>query len=223
MRDLLKANTVRQRIRGLRKFVEFWYGPHQVDFELRDPDERLPLALRLFFRHNAYRRCLRPKRHGYYQPPGDNYLLYPNQLCIRSSRRFEFLREDPGGEGWIVYTSTNGDDPNVVMKGRLPSTPTHKTFKRATRTLSTTLSRFLVTHILVTAIYRGAESNVKSENAADRIKCDTSEMTLIWDALELMDPYCPYYPGKVYLWRSSLLVHQTPNNHLVFASRPHDE
>ena len=141
---------------------------------------------------------------------------------MRNGRRFEILWERPGGDGWSAYTSTNGDGPSVVLVGKLPSIPTHKMLNDETHKLNTTLSRFLVTHILVSAVYRCSTSEYKTKRIIGDIQRDTSQLALVWDGSELLEPYCPYYSGKNYLWRNSLLVHETLGNGLVVVSRPQD-
>ncbi len=217
MFDLLSANTARQRMRELGRFIEFWYGPHSSVYECQDLPPDVPRALKLFYHRNAYRPPLRSDIctdiDYFYEGDGGHHLFQPKNLR-REKARLKFFMEYQGEfDGFI---DREVDDSPVFLKGYLPHgtvSPPEEAYGYPTKgegTLAQSLSHFLVTHVLLTTIYEdynNARRVYHDESLISSFRNGRTRKQLIWDAGDWTQAHCPNYVGRVYLFRESILVH----------------
>ena len=220
MFDLINANTVRRRMRELRKFIDFWYGRHKRKFEVREPDPRLPLPLRLFYRHNGNRPCPRTNDGFFYFGETGHKLFAPEHLKFERNRVMFFTEYQ---RDWDGYTLKSEDDPPVWLCGTLPMDRSFEKDEKGERQLSQTLSEFLVTHVLLTSIYELENCATMCygehhQSLVEKFYRASTVKTLIWDSEALSDPYCPHYAGKIYLYSDYILIYEISRGDLVFAS-----
>ena len=225
MLDLLNATTVNKRMRELNRFIDFWYGPHKRAYQANDLPTGLPDALVTFYKRNAYRPPVNQENANFdyfYQGGGGHHLLAPSELGMRSKTRIRFFQEYQGD--FDGFTLKNEGDPHVTLEGHVPYCGFYsETVKRPVK-LASTLSFFLVTHVVLTSLYELDNSrfhtsgSVRDQNALyQEFHAARADSQLIWDAYINHEPHCPHYVGQVYLFRDTILVFSSPGG-LTFGS-----
>jgi len=227
MYDLQNATSIEQRMVEINSFIDFWYGPHQQEFEMSDLDPRLPLPLKLFYQRNGRRPyLLEPEGESdFFYEGGSGHHLFRSEYLKFSGDRLNFFMEYQGD--WNGFTLVDEDDPPVWLSGSLPTDASFGDDVEEERQLQQTLSEFLVTHVLLTSIYESSNAAISQykravPELAGKFHRARSKKKLIWDASVLAKPYCPHYAGKIYLCWESVLVHETETGSLIFAANDRD-
>lgn len=218
MFDLLNANTLTKRMRELNRFIDFWYGTHKRSYGASELDPSLPAVLAAFYKRNAFRPPVNQKNPNFdffYQGGGGHHLLAPTHLGLRSKDRVRFFQEYQGD--FDGFTLKNEDDPPVTLEGHVPYCGFYSQTAKGSVKLASTLSFFLVTHVVLTSLYEldnsrlHSSASVRDPNALyHEFHTARADSRLIWDAYIDHEPHCPYYVGQVYLFRKTILVFDSP-------------
>lgn len=225
MFDLIKANTVDSRMKALNRFIDFWYGPHKRSYGSTDLDPCLPAVLATFYKRNGCRPPVNKTNSSvdfFYQGSGGHHLLAPMDLGLRSKDRLKFFQEYQGD--FDGFTLKNENDPEVWLEGAVPSCGFYSQNEKRIVKLASTLSFFLVTHVVLTSLFEldnsrfHSSASVRTPSALYyEFHTDRADSRLIWDAYIADEPHCPYYVGQVYLFRETILVFDSPSG-LTFGS-----
>jgi hypothetical protein len=225
MFDLINANTVSKRMKELNRFIDFWYGPHKRSYGSSDLEPCLPTVLTAFYKRNAFRPPVNQKIASFdffYQGGGSHHLLAPTDLGLRSKDRVKFFQEYQGD--FDGFTLKNENDPEVWLEGYVPYCGFYSQNNKRIVKLASTLSFFLVTHVVLTSLFEldnsrfHSATSVRDPNALYyEFHGARADSRLIWDAYIDHEPHCPYYVGKIYLFRDTILVFDSPSG-LTFGS-----
>ncbi len=222
--DLLGCKSVRGRMRELRKFIAFWYGPDRPEFAMSAPDSRLPLPLSLFYRHNARRKFSgHPSWRAeiFYRGAAGHHLLEPEELSYRRGRVTFFMERQGDWRGDTLQSEE--EDPPVWLSGLLPTDQSLVRSVEGERQLRQSLSEFLVTHVLMASIHESENSRFRADGSHAPTLVDTfrrarSRKRILWDAGDPAEPGCPHYSGTIWLLHDAILVHETPSGDFTFGS-----
>jgi hypothetical protein len=225
MFHFLEAQTAQQRLNELERFIEYWYGPRQAAYG--EPEERLalyplPAPLHRFY---AFAGRWPPPPEGtqaaefIYSGAGGHHMQPLDYVELRPEGRLEFFMEYQGD--WVGLTLPSQADPPVWLQGRFfedeaspPETP-------GTRLACDSLSRFLVTHCLMTSVYEDSNHACMAFARADSplvafLLANPAKVEKLWDCSGCR---CPWYEGAIYLIPEGVLVHQAEGKH-TFAAHP---
>lgn len=202
--------SARTRLDELERFLEFWYGPRRSEYG--EPADRLqklslPDPLRRFYAFAGRWPAARPLYRGdtFYEGHGGHHLRYPNHIKVLPRRRLNFFMEYQGDFDGL--TLAEGDDPPVWIKGVWGDG------ERGTVQVSTSLSKFLVTHCLMATLYEFTNSPCHGtgntlaggERLVDWFRRSQSSAVRIWSADHRP---CSHYSGTFYLLHERILVHE---------------
>lgn len=142
---------------------------------------------------------------------------------MRSKTRVRFFQEYQGD--FDGFTSRNEKDPPVTLEGYVPYCGFYlETEKKRSVKLASTLSFLLVTHVVLTSLYEldnsrfQSSGSVRDPNALyHEFHTARADSQLIWDGYINDEPHCPHYVGQVYLFRDTILVHNSSGS-LTFGS-----
>ncbi len=219
MLSLLSATNASERMDALEAFIEFWYGPRLPSYG--EPEERLsrlvlPYPLRRFYAFAG--RMPYPEEFYaedfFYTGMGGHHLYDLDLLETQPDGRVLFFNEYQGD--WKGLTLLGEDDPPVWIEGWLDINSDRR---HEIRQASDQLSKFLVTHCLMTTIYEDANHELTSwdPRLATKFKRDLEHAVEIWNAEDIN---YPWYGGKVFLFREQILVHQSKGQFRFTGSRP---
>jgi hypothetical protein len=219
-RDLSAVDTDR-RMSELERFIEFWYGPRRPEFgesdaEIRHPE--LPGALRRFYAFAGRWPSPASGREGafFYTGECSHHLLPLDRSGPTDDGRLRFFAEYQGD--WDGVTTPGEPDPPVWIRGRWDDPEEGE----GTRLVSGALSKFLVTHCLMTTVYEAGNSprprtcsHVVNNALADWFRRDKASAERLWEAEA---GGCPNYDGSFYLLHEHVLVHDTGKGVLKFGA-----
>jgi hypothetical protein len=218
---LLSAPDADQRMTELERFIEFWYGPRCPEFG--EPDARsrypeLPGPLRRFYAFAGRWPSPDPAGDGafFYTGEGGHHLLPLNQVGPADDGRLQFFMEYQGD--WDGLTTPGAPDPPVWISGRWEDPEEGE----GIRQVSEALSKFLVTHCLMTTVYEWGNSPHPRMNShevktalAGWLRRNRGSSELLWEA----EPGgCPNYDGSFQLLHGHVLVHDTGTGYLKFGA-----
>jgi hypothetical protein len=220
MFNLLAASDARSRMDEFERFLEFWYGPRRPEFG--EPESRLqilplPYPLRRFYAFAG--RWPSPGAieadQWFYQGACMHHLFPLDNLEVNPDGRLRFFMEYQGD--WEGLTLLDEDDPPVWIEGSWTEGDEEITGKR--KRVETSLSRFLVTHCLMSTVYEDDNAVVSgfSKSLDEWFRKFVGEAIRIWDT-EGCD--CPWFEGDFFLFPQSILVHRISDfRHHQFAAR----
>jgi hypothetical protein len=222
---LLTATTTDERMAALERFIEFWYGPRRTEFGesevgTRYPD--LPAALRRYYAFAGPWPMAQPQADAsyFYEGEAGHHLFRPAHLELTAAGRLRFFMEYQGD--WYGETEPGEADPPVWITGRwdLPEPG------EGTRLASNCLSRFLVTHTLMTTLYEDGNTrwhchpfDARGKALVDWFRRTATAKQLLW---EVVPNCCPNYDGSMYLGPHDILVHDTGYGLRTFVARNPD-
>ena len=219
----LEAGTAAERMSELERFIEFWYGPRQAEYGT--PEEELgelplPYPLRRFYAFAGQwpgPQASHPED-LFYLGGGGHHLLSPDGLEIRDDGRLYFFMEYQGD--WDGLTLTEGDDPPVWIRG-VWETEEEETNGEQEQQVSDSLSKFLITHVLMATAYEDINYAVGAwETLTDWFRSEQQNAALLWSAQDIR---CPQYEGDFFLLHERILVHQTRSSLRFTALHPEAE
>lgn len=228
----LEATTANERMAELERFIEFWYGPRRPEYGNADVTTgypSLPATLRRFYAFAG--RWPSPSadypEDYFYCGHGGHHLLPFDDTAMAGKNRLRFYREYQGD--WYGDTALGEPDPPVWITGwwdgsdDAEETDDGSGTPARTRQVSSALSKFLITHCLMTMTYKGND-RPRSQAQVDAVEqalmswFDQDSPALMWEAEA---GGWPCYEGRFYLVRESVLVHDAgPGSQKVGALRP---
>lgn len=232
MFNFLSANTADERLDELERFIEFWYGKRRATFgepDVRSTHPTLPETLLRFYEF-AGRWPVPGKgrnRDPFYGGAGGHHLLTPSQIRSRPDGRLRFFTEYQGE--WAGFTLPNETDPPVWIEGywyepaddKLDDDEADEQPPKVKR-VSEALSKFLVTHCLMTTGYEYDNSPEQRSTSfevkpvlADWLRRDSSAVERLW---EVEADCCPNYEGTFHLLQRHILVHETRRGFMQFGA-----
>jgi hypothetical protein len=205
----------------LERFLEFWYGPRKPEYG--EPEERLrkpplPEPLRRFYAFAGRWPSPQPG-HGmdfFYTGSGGHHLHDLDFVKLLPDHRLQFFMEYQGD--WNGLTLPEGEDPPVWIRGYWDDPADDEldddernALRPKFKQVSDALSKFLITHCLMTSLYEWTNSpcNSTDDYLATWFRRSKNK-TLIWTAEE---NGCPWYHGSFFLFEGSILVHQIGSFH----------
>jgi hypothetical protein len=213
----------------LGRFLEFWYGPRRPDYG--ESEERLgrlslPHPLRLFYALAGRWPSPEPGREMdyFYTGAAGHHLHDLDHVKLRPDGRLSFFMEYQGD--WYGLTLTGGDDPPVWIEGRWDDPADvldrHRKALPKSKQVSGALSKFLITHCLMTTVYEWENSphpRISSKQVSDALanwlQRDSADLEKIWEA----EPDgCPNYKGTFYLFHQRILVHRSGRTNYKFGA-----
>jgi hypothetical protein len=214
----LQASRASERMKELGRFLEFWYGKRRSEYG--EPPEVLsgmvlPYPLRRFYALAGRWPSPEPERMAYfYTGSGGHHLRQLDQLAQTPDGRVNFFMEYQGD--WDGVTLARGTDPPVWIQGYWDDPADDElddderdAMPPKVKQVSDALSRFLITHCLMTTLYEDENSpcSVSGErgNLIDFFNQYPQWAVRIWDVEE---GSCPSYEGSFYLFQDCVLVHR---------------
>jgi uncharacterized protein (TIGR02996 family) len=198
------ATSASERLDELEFFLEFWYGSRNPEFgesEDRLKKLALPYPLRRFYAFAGRWPSPRPSypNHLFYTGTG-HHLHDLDSVDVLPDGKLNFFMEYQGD--WDGLTLPVSDDPPVWIEGALGEDG-----ERGTKQVSDSLSKFLVTHCLMTTIYDSENSPCSrwDEKLGNWFQRTERKPVRIWSSL---DCSCPEYDGTFFLFHESVLVLQ---------------
>ncbi len=221
---LLDAGDAVTRMAALGRLIEFWFGPRQPIYgEPTDRLNRLPLPapLRCFYAHAGRWPSAEPEQQELFYTGGvGHHLRELDHVTQREDGRIDFFMEYQGD--WEAVTLPDGEDPPVWLTGYQDE---YEDDEERTVQVSDSLSKFLVTHCLMSILYEMENSVAKSGELVDyfdehfRVPF-LGEPQRLWDASCLQWPRsCLDYTGEFFLFASGVLVHRVSRQHRFAALR----
>jgi hypothetical protein len=215
---LLKARTAAGRLGALEQFLEFWFGRRRREYG--EPAKRLrrvplPYPLRRFYAFAGRWPSAEPeKQELFYTGGAGHHLRPPDDVSLREDGKLDFFMEYQGD--WVGLTLPRGNDPPVWLSGWLEEGDDDE----RTVQVCDSLSRFLVTHCLMTILYEMENAIMVSQDkgplvdhfneAFEEPLRDFAEPVLLWEASDLKWPNsCLDYEGSFYLFCDWVLVHRS--------------
>ncbi|AWM38889.1 hypothetical protein GobsT_28830 [Gemmata obscuriglobus] len=232
MFHILTATDADQRLAELERFIQHWYGPRRPEFG--EPDAlagypELPGSLRRFYSFAGQWPSPNPDSDAeYFYTGGSGHHLLPlAQASPTVDGRLRFFMEYQGD--WYGVTTPGEPDPPVWITGRWDEegapegTEDGPEPQAKTRQVSAALSRFLVTHCLMTTVYEWdnsphprTSSHAVDTALADWLRRERASAEVLWAA----EPGgCPNYEGSFLLLHGRVLVHDTGSGFLKFGAR----
>jgi hypothetical protein len=218
---------------GLWRFLEFWYGTREPEYgETEERLVRLPLPypLRQFYAF-AGRWPSPVPVHGmdyFYTGAAGHHLHDLDHVHPGPDGLLRFFMEYQGD--WVGLTLPDVVDPPVWIEGYWdePADNALDDEKREmmvpkAKQVSGALSKFLVTHCLMTSAYEPVNSPYDRTSSppvndalAEWLRRDQMALERIWD----IEPNgCPNYEGTFYLFHRHILVHQSEGSFYKFGAR----
>jgi hypothetical protein len=230
--NLYEARGPHERLTELGRFLEFWYGQRRSEYG--ESAERLgrlalPYPLRWFYAF-AGRWPSPESGHGmnyFYTGAGGHHLYDLDRVRPRPDGRLKFFMEYQGG--WGGLTLSSGDDPPVWIEGYWDEPADDElddderdAMPPKCKQVSEALSKFLVTHFLMTTAYERpnspypqASSQAIDTALADWLRKDDGALERIWEA----EPDgCPNYDGAFFLFHRHVLVHRSKRGFFKFGA-----
>jgi hypothetical protein len=216
----LSAANADERMAESERFIEFWYGARRPEFGEPDAtslDPQLPGSLRRFYAFAG--RWPSPNltagEEFFYSGSG-HHLLSLDDVSPTKNGRLRFFMEYQGD--WYGVTNPREPDPPVWISGRWDDQEKGK----RTRKVSKELSRFLVTHCLMTTVYDSSNSPHPRQTSrtedialADWLQRDRQSAELLW---KVEPGCCPNYEGSFLLFHGHILVHDMGQNCFHFGA-----
>jgi hypothetical protein len=225
---LLKARSAAGRMDELGRFLEFWFGPRRAKYG--EPEKRLarlplPDPLRRFYAFAG--RWPSPDPGGmdrFYTGSSGHHLRPVGDVELREDGKLDFFMEYQGD--WVGLTLPDADDPPVWLSGWLEEGDDDERTVRVTPSLS----KFLVTHCLMTIVYEMENAVTVAQEQGPLVDYFNSFFeepwgrsfapARIWDTRGLKWPRsCLDYEGSFYLFAGSILVHRTATDYHFAALR----
>jgi hypothetical protein len=198
----------------LERFIEFWYGPRKPEYS--EPEDRLyslPDPLRRFYAFAGRWPAPSARQADQFFYTGTGHHLHDlDSHSVRKDGRLIFFTEYQGD--WDGLTLTSGEDPPVWISGYWGDSD-----RRRIRQVSDSLSKFLVTHVLMATAYDdwNAALSGSTPGPVDGFMRSPDQFVRIWSAT---DCTCPNYDGEFFLYDGSVLVHRTGSFHRLAAMHP---
>ena len=219
--DFTTPCSVEQQCAETQKLVEYFYGPHESEYESDFCLDFMPFALREFYRLNAFRPGIVDSSVPFYLEDSTQPHLLPLEDLMVNSGQMKFLVERNAGIGqpqknWFAWSETDGRDPWVWLKGTMFAEDSSA--YRETR-IKQPLSEFLFSHLLFFCLY-GYSSCYEGEwTRGDQAESSVErEMKLIWNTDNSYCSFCAYMNGKYFLFKNKVLIHETDNGRYCWGS-----
>jgi hypothetical protein len=213
---LLEARTAAERLGELERFLEYWFGKRRPEYG--EPETgldrlSLPDPLRRFYAFAGRWPSADPEDLPvFYTGSGGHHLRPPDDVRPQPDGKLDFFMEYQGD--WVGLTLPTGEDPPVWLSGWLAEgDPDERTVR-----VCDSLSKFLVTHCLMTILYEmeNAPGTVDAREGplVDRFRGNPGlgdEAVRIWDTSGLDWPdSCLNYRGSFHLipFSGGILVHR---------------
>lgn len=220
-----EARTAAGRMDELGRFLEYWFGKRRPEYG--EPEEslgRLPLPypLRRFYELAGRWPSAAPDSLELFYTGGRGHHLRDlDAVEPQSDGRLDFFMEYQGD--WSGLTLPEGEDPPVWLSGLQDEG------EEGERTVQVcdSLSKFLVTHCLMTILYEYENApcslDAREGPLVKRFHDDFGKAVKIWDTTGLDWPIsCLMYRGEFYLipFSGGILVHRDGLDYHFGALRP---
>lgn len=220
----LEARTAAERMDELGRFIDYWFGKRWPDF--CEPEERLnrlplPFPLRRFYAMAGQRPSANPETQElFYTGSGGHHLRDLDSVETTEDGKLDFFMEYQGD--WSGLTLPDAEDPPVWLSGLFEGEEGEKTVQ-----VCDSLSKFLVTHCLMTILYEYENApcviSAREGPLVARFHDDFGKAVKIWDTTGLDWPIsCLMYRGEFYLipFSGGLLVQKDGADYRFGALRP---
>lgn len=225
----LEARDARERMDELERFLEFWYGPRSPQYgETQQQLRRFPLPEPLRRFHAFAGRWPPPtptdSLEFFYSGAGGHHLQPLDYVKQRPDGRLDFFMEYQGD--WQGLTLPTEADPPVWIEGSFNDDDEGLEGgdgpRPRIRIACASLSKFLVTHCLLTSIYEDPNAPCSTYARPGSplftfVDANPGRVVLIWDCEGCR---CPCYQGSVHLMKEGILVHKGMGYYRLGALRP---
>lgn len=224
---LMEARTAAQRLREMERFLEYWFGKRRPEYG--EPESRidrlpLPYPLRRFYAFAGRWPSADPESiELFYTGSGGHHLRDLRSVRLRRDGKIDFFMEYQGD--WVGLTLPDASDPPVWLSGFLEEGDDEE----RTVQVCDKLSRFLVTHCLMTILYEMENApcslSAREGPLVERFhgeRNDDGESIRIWDTSGLEWPNsCLNYRGSFHLlpYSGGILAHRDGANYRFGALR----
>lgn len=218
----LEARSAPERMDELGRFLEGWYGPRRAEYgETEERLGRLPLPypLRWFYAFAGRWPSPEPGQgiNYFYTGAGGHHIHDLDGVKRRQDGKLNFFMEYQCD--WDGLTLPSEEDPPVWIEGYWddPADDELDDEERdemppKVRQVCDRLSKFLVTHCLMTTLYERENSKCSGSGRrlADWFRGEPGQAVRVWSAA---DCDCPNYTGELFLFHGGILVHHTGGYH----------
>jgi hypothetical protein len=219
-----EARSAAERMDELGRFLEYWFGKRRPEYgEPEDRPDRLPLPypLRRFYALAGQWPSAGPETlELFYTGSGGHHLRDLDSVEQQADGKLDFFMEYQGD--WSGLTLPDAEDPPVWLSGWVGECDEERTVR-----VCDSLSRFLVTHCLMTILYEYENApcaiSAREGPLVDRFHDGSGKAVRIWDTAGLDWPIsCLMYRGEFFLipFSGGILVHRDGKDYRFGALRP---
>jgi hypothetical protein len=222
-----EAQTAAERMDELEAFLIYWYGKRRPEYgDSEDALNALPLSypLRRFYAFAGQWPSPEPNSMEiFYEGGGGHHLRHLEYLEETEDGKLDFFMEYQGD--WSALTLPDAEDPPVWLRGYFEGSEEDdedEDGEEKTILVCDSLSKFLITHCLMTTLYESENALTYYEKDGPLVKFVTEELpnmplyggrepVKLWDTRDLHWPEsCLKYEGEFYLAAGTILVHKSP-------------